>query len=38
VAAEVGLTFARTRTVNDDPTVMGALAARIAAAAAGASS
>jgi ferrochelatase len=33
VAAEVGLTFARTRTVNDDPTVMGALAARIAAAA-----
>lgn len=29
VAEGVGLTFARTRTVDDDPTVMGALAARI---------
>ena len=29
VAEEVGLAFARTRSLNDDPTVMGALAARI---------
>ena len=33
VAAEVGLTFARTRTLNDDPTVMAALARRVLAAA-----
>jgi ferrochelatase len=29
-AESVGLRFARTRSVNDDPSVMGALAARIA--------
>jgi protoporphyrin/coproporphyrin ferrochelatase len=34
VAAEVGLAFARTRSLNDDATVMAALADRIAAAAA----
>ncbi len=33
VAEGVGLAFARTRTVDDDPTVMGALAERVAAAA-----
>lgn len=33
VAAEVGLAFGRTRVVNDDPEVMGALARTIAAAA-----
>lgn len=33
VADEVGLAFARTRTVDDDPTVMGALADRILTAA-----
>jgi protoheme ferro-lyase len=33
VAAEVGLTFARTRTLNEDPTVMAALARRVLAAA-----
>ncbi|MDQ6695925.1 MAG: ferrochelatase [Actinomycetota bacterium] len=32
VAAESGLAFARTRSLNDDPTVMGALADRIIAA------
>lgn len=31
VAAEVGLTFGRAEVVNDDPAVMGALAARVAA-------
>lgn len=31
VADDLGLAFARTRTVDDDPTVMGALAARVAA-------
>jgi ferrochelatase len=31
VAAEVGLAFARTDVVNDDPEVMGALAARVSA-------
>jgi protoporphyrin/coproporphyrin ferrochelatase len=33
VAAEAGLAFARTRSLNDDPTVMGALADRVLAAA-----
>lgn len=33
VAEEVGLAFARTRSINDDPAVMGALAERIHAAA-----
>ncbi len=32
VAAEVGLAFARTRVLNDDPTVLGALADRVLAA------
>jgi ferrochelatase len=36
VAAEVGLAFARTPVVNDDPTVMAALAERVRAAAEGA--
>jgi len=36
LADELGLTFARTAVVNDDATVMGALAGRIAAVAAGA--
>jgi len=31
VAAEVGIAFARTRVLNDDPVVLDALAARIAA-------
>ena len=35
VADEVGLAFARTRVVNDDPAVMGALADRVVAAARG---
>ncbi len=35
VAAEVGLAFARTRSLNDDPTVMAALADRVVATAAG---
>ncbi len=34
VAAELGLAFARTRVLNDDPTVLGALARRVAEAAA----
>lgn len=33
VASEVGLAFARTRSINDDPAVMGALADRVRAAA-----
>ncbi|MBI2708896.1 MAG: ferrochelatase [Actinobacteria bacterium] len=33
VAAEAGLAFARTRVMNDDPTVLGALAARVVEAA-----
>jgi ferrochelatase len=36
VAAEHGLAFARTRSLNDDPTVMGALADRVVATAAAA--
>jgi len=33
VASDAGLAFARTRSLNDDPAVMGALAARVVAAA-----
>ncbi len=32
VAKDVGLAFGRTRSLNDDPAVLGALAARVAAA------
>jgi ferrochelatase len=35
LAGKLGLAFARTRVLNDDPAVLGALAARVAAAAAG---